>query len=222
MIKRLPPIFAAARFKMPAEALPAVVFVMDRQREAEADTIIAENDRRDVKIEHFGRWWVECANIGILSTMSGEDEYTLWVWGKRSGPQKPFALHTADLKADVYERLTDWQKVAAATYIRGALVLASYTAQAADVSVLTGERKSPVSFTREGDTLRYARVTDLQTASGLIRQRAYEPPAETSGIRMREHDVRGHWRTFSTGARIWVRAHKRGDPDLGRVTRVIA
>ena len=218
---KLPPIFADARFKMPAQTLPAVVFVMDRQREAEADAIIAENNHRDVKIEHFGRWWVECDNIGILSTMTGEDEHTLWVWGKRSGPQKPFVLHTTDLVADTYGRFSDWQKVAAAAYIRGALVLASYTEQSADVSVLTGERKPPVSFAREGDSLRYARITDLCTASGLIRQRGYEPPSEPSGIRLREHDVRGHWRTFSTGVRVWVRAHKRGDPSLGRVTRVI-
>ena len=222
MTRNLPPIFAKARFQMPADMLPAVVFQMSREREAEADRIIAENDERDTRIEHFGRWWVECRDMAILATLTDETEHALTVWGRRSGRQAPFKFCDSDLSADAYhQRFTDWQKLAIAQYVRAALVLASYTEAQADVSVLTGTRKSPGAWERQGDSLRYVPVQSLRTLSGLHRVRDYARPDEPSGIRMREHDVRGHWRTYSTGIRVWVRAHKRGDAELGRVTRVI-
>lgn len=40
-------------------------------------------------------------------------------------------------------------------------------------------------------------------------------------IRRRRHAVRGHWRTYPSGARVWVDAHERGDADLGRSSRVV-
>lgn len=207
---------------MPADMLPAVLFQMTREREAEADRIIAENDRRDTRIEHFGRWWVESHHLGILSVLTDETEHALTVWGKRSGRQAPFRFCDGDLSADAYhQRFADWQKLAIAQYVRAALVLASYTETPADVSVLTGTRNTPGAWERQGDSLRYVPVQSLRTLSGLHRTRDYARPEDPSGIRMREHDVRGHWRTYSTGVRVWVRAHKRGDAAIGRVTRVI-
>lgn len=35
----------------------------------------------------------------------------------------------------------------------------------------------------------------------------------------REHEVRGHVRTYKSGRKIWVRDHKRGDANLGRVDK---
>lgn len=220
MTRKLPPIFAKARFTMPPASLPSVIFVMSKDMDDEAGVIVERLDRQDVQIEHFGRWWVEYDHTAILATLTSEREHTLMAWGKRSGRQKPFVLHDDDLHADTYARFDDMQKLVAAIYMRAAVLLASYTAATADVSVLTGMRKSPAAWEREGDTLRYAPVTDIRSVSGLTRP--YERPAEPSGIRMREHDVRGHWRTFPSGVRVWVRPHKRGDADLGRVTRVIA
>lgn len=222
MNRNLPPIFAKARFQMPNDMLPAVVFQMSREREAEADRIIAENDERDTRIEHFGRWWVESQHLGILSVLTDETEHALTVWGKRSGRQPAFRFQDSDLSADAYhQRFTDWQKLAIAQYVRAALVLASYTEAPADVSVLTGTRNAPGAWERQGDSLRYVPVHSLRTLSGLHRARDYQRPDEQSGIRMREHDVRGHWRTYSTGVRVWVRPHKRGDAEIGCVTRVI-
>ncbi len=222
MNSKLPPIFANARFKMPTDMLPAVVFHMTRDREAVADRIIAENDRRDTRIEHFGRWWVESQHIGILSVLTDETEHALTVWGKRSGRQQAFQFRDSDLSADAYhQRFADWQKLAIAQYVRAALVLASYTERSADMSALTGTRNAPGAWERQGDSMRYVPVHSLRTLSGIHRARDYERPDEPSGIRMREHDVRGHWRTYSTGVRVWVRSHKRGDPEIGRVTRVI-
>lgn len=35
-----------------------------------------------------------------------------------------------------------------------------------------------------------------------------------SGVKMPEHEVRGHWRRLRSGHTVFVRAHKRGDPSI--------
>lgn len=86
-------------------------------------------------------------------------------------------------------------------------------------SVDTGMRLKPSAFIRVGDTVRYEAITDI--AAHSINSRTYTKPEEPSGIRKKEHDVRGHWRHYPSGAKVWVRAHRRGDPSLGSVTKVI-
>ena len=45
------------------------------------------------------------------------------------------------------------------------------------------------------------------------------PAEEGYSTPRREHDVRGYTRTLKGGRTIWVRAHKRGDRELGRVEK---
>lgn len=219
--RALPPIFAKHRFGLPPKLRPGVVFCVSREMDEEAYALARELDGKNTPSEHFGCWWVECDNLGILACIVGDTAYALHVYGKRSGPQPPFVFDTSALNDPTWNDLSDWQKVAAATYIRAAILFAEYTRREADVSVNTLSRNKPSAFIREGDTMRYAPLTSFASASGLHRQRDYERPDEPSGIRMREHDVRGHWRTFSSGVRVWVRPHKRGDAGLGRVQRVV-
>lgn len=40
---------------------------------------------------------------------------------------------------------------------------------------------------------------------------------QKTGIKMRWHQCRGHWRNHPSGKRVWVRAHYRGDKTIGRV-----
>lgn len=35
----------------------------------------------------------------------------------------------------------------------------------------------------------------------------------------RQHSVRGHWRKYQDGRRVWINAHLRGDPKLGVITK---
>jgi len=35
----------------------------------------------------------------------------------------------------------------------------------------------------------------------------------------RQHSVRGHWRRYKTGERVWINSHLRGDPKLGTITK---
>ena len=49
--------------------------------------------------------------------------------------------------------------------------------------------------------------------TGLLDQTGGEGPSK------RLHDVRGHWRTYRSGKRVWIRAHLRGDESLGIVQK---
>lgn len=64
---------------------------------------------------------------------------------------------------------------------------------------------------RRGDTVRYVRAP-------LVRLPPQARDVQTDEIiRRREHAVRGHWRILRSGARVWVRSHRRGDDALGTV-----
>lgn len=69
----------------------------------------------------------------------------------------------------------------------------------------------PVLWVPKGDTLRYARAR-LERVPVQARDLQRDEV-----IRKREHEVRSHYRTLRSGARVKVRAHTRGDPALGRV-----
>jgi hypothetical protein len=73
-----------------------------------------------------------------------------------------------------------------------------------------------IAAERVGDTVRYVPLTQETYTRTRDEMHSDEP-----AYRKREHDVRGHWRTYRSGRRVWVREHTRGDASLGRVTRVI-
>jgi hypothetical protein len=85
-------------------------------------------------------------------------------------------------------------------------------------SVFTGQRNKASIYYRQGDTVRWKRIWDANKLPSPIYQK---PEPGASGIRKREHDVIGHWRTYKSGARVFVKPHKRGDPSLGRVTKLL-
>lgn len=103
------------------------------------------------------------------------------------------------------------------------------TEQRADPSAPVGLRmKGARAYEKAEDCVRYARLHDLRSLAGLAHNAPQAAPdlqepadPDGSGIRKRDHAVRGHWRTYRNGARVWVQAHRRGDPELGSVTRVI-
>lgn len=57
---------------------------------------------------------------------------------------------------------------------------------------------------------------DLPKAKGVTML----PAPYIEGASRRQHEVRGHWRLYrTTGKRVWVRAHKRGDAKLGVISK---
>jgi len=220
MTRRLPPIFAKHRFKVPKDRQPNILFCVTPEMDREADEAVREMDERDTIIDHFSAWWVEYKDAAVLAQIVGDTEYRLQCFNRRSGVDAPFVLNTDMLTAEVWP-LSDMQKISAALYIRAAILLRIYTEREREVSVNTLTRNTPRAFQRQGDSLKFAPLESLASVAGQSRQRGYVRPFQASGIQMREHDVRGHWRTYASGVRVWVRPHKRGDADLGRVQRVI-
>jgi hypothetical protein len=41
----------------------------------------------------------------------------------------------------------------------------------------------------------------------------------TDRLPSRQHDVRGHFRRLSSGRRVWIHAHVRGDPSIGIISK---
>jgi hypothetical protein len=73
-----------------------------------------------------------------------------------------------------------------------------------------------------GDTFRYERL------SVAMVKKLYVPLAEPAlnldqdgpAYHKRQHEVIGHWRQYRSGRRVFIHAHKRGDPELGVVTKI--
>ena len=58
---------------------------------------------------------------------------------------------------------------------------------------------------------------DLPKFHGItITPKGFGAMNETS---RRQHSVRGHWRRYRDGRRVWITAHLRGDPKLGIITK---
>lgn len=212
-MRDLPPIFAKVRFRLPKADVPAVLFRFTKAHIDEARASIASLTG-EIPLYTYAHCWLETPYLGILAYAPDETRVHVRSWNRDGKHPTSFSF------SDFTERgLSDLETIVKAQYFQAAYTLHLYTERAAEVSANTSTRNAPSAYAREGDTLKFARMADLASAAGQAR--GYERPAEPSGIRMREHDVRGHWRTFRSGVRVWVRPHKRGDAELGRVTRVV-
>lgn len=68
---------------------------------------------------------------------------------------------------------------------------------------------------RIGDTMRYQRVYDY----GNVTRGKAGPLGHTRAEPI-EHSVRGFWRQFKNGNKVWVRPHTRGNPEVGHLTTI--
>ena len=79
-------------------------------------------------------------------------------------------------------------------------------------------------FEQRGDTTHYKKLRP-RAAERFLRasiEDAVERGRTSRSIysRRREHDVREHWRTYKSGKQVLVKSHKRGDPHVGRASKV--
>jgi hypothetical protein len=214
---KLPPIFAKNRFSIPKDKQPPVIIrlalddvnmAIEYIRKAPAD--------QNLNLNIWPHVWLEGPHVGMLVITHNEDSSTVYCWTDRY--KKP-TKHV--FTGDMNEEGDEIFKVTKAMFYQVMVALHLLTEEEAEVSVNTKTRNKPRFWLREKDGIRYAPISLLASTSRQNAQRGYVPPEQPSGIKMREHDVRGHWRTYSSGVRVWVRSHKRGDPELGCVTRVI-
>jgi hypothetical protein len=77
-------------------------------------------------------------------------------------------------------------------------------------------------YGKVGDTFRYERISlDEVRRHAVFTANGKRPDEDSKSMyHKRQHDVAGHWRQYKSGKRVFVRAHKRGDPTLGIVTKV--
>jgi hypothetical protein len=214
--RKLPPIFGKARSHIARSDTPAVLFQFSKEHIDAARKQIADL-KDEVPLFTYAHCWMETPFLGILAYCPDDQRVNVRAWNRNGKLVGNFSF------CEFTDRgLTDLETVIKAQYFQAAFTLHIHTESAAEVSVNTLSRNAPRAYRKEGNTLRFVPIADLATAAGHARQRDYVRPDEPSGIRMREHDVRGHWRTFPSGARVWVKPHRRGDPELGRVTRVVS
>jgi len=214
-MNRLPPIYAKVRFRIAKADTPPVLFQFSKDHIDEARATIAALTE-EIPLYTYAHCWMETPWLGILAYCPDEKRVHVRSWNRDGKHPTSFWFRDFTEKG-----LSDLETIVKAQYFQAAYTLHTYTERAAEVSVNTLSRNAPSAYRREGDTLRFARIDDLASAAGQARQRGYERPAEPSGIRMRDHAVRGHWRTFPSGVRVWVRPHRRGDASIGTVTRVV-
>ncbi len=82
-----------------------------------------------------------------------------------------------------------------------------------------GNRKPTVFMERVGDTIRFQTVRFQSIAHKRIHGER-EPKSGEPSHHKRQHEVIGHYRHYKSSKVAFIRAHKRGDPTLGIITKV--
>jgi hypothetical protein len=217
MKRELPPIFTRVRFQIPKNLTPPVLAVVSLENINEARKIIHDMPlHEEFPLMLWHHCWVETPYLGMLCISEENETSRVIAWNTRDKNPTKWTFTGFDT-----DNLNDLGKIIKAQFYQAAVSLHLYTNHETEVSVNTRTRNAPFAYLRQGDTLRFARAESLASAAGHARHRDYQRPEQHSGIRVREHEVRGYWRTYASGVRVWVRPHKRGNADLGRVTRII-
>lgn len=219
----LPKIFSAARLKIPASELPSVVFVMTPGNVDQAGDLIKTYSPSLPPIETFGNWWIETDvfALSVIYEPSAHAQITIW-WRQplgKKGRTFKIALPVSDLT--FHEFSDDKNSLFIKFYFYACIVVAHYATELRKETYNKGAKRYPSFFQRQSDTLRYSTLSDLGKSVLHTLKQPSEMPSERSSIRMREHDVRGYTRTLPSGRVVPVRPYRRGDPALGRATRVI-
>lgn len=229
---KLPPVFHKVRLRLPKDDVPPVV-INCRGCSFPSMEEVAKSFSGDdrVPLELFERVWFEFDDAALyaraVEDQVEEGNVTTFIlsvfdtkgkkWdGFRVNLMQP-SLSLAGLDGDLLQA----RKLIIAEFIAVSHHLWKISNEPAPASINTLTRNQPAAFIRIGDTLRYEKASSLRSRAGQEAQRCYDPPSDPSGIKKRDHAVRGHWRTYKSGVKVWVKSHRRGDPELGTVTRVL-
>jgi hypothetical protein len=220
---KLPKVFAQNRFNLKSQ--PTVVLSFKDPLVASRVELdyLRESIHTSNKISVWNCWWFEQASYGVLVQSKKCD--TLFELSKTTtvrafyGKGRSKELVMADIISDpsAYDEIFNQVML---DVLWTAVHVTQLVEQAqAHSSVQSGLKPAPrlESYERVRDTLRFAPF-DLLARRTVRRP---EEKGEPTGIRKREHEVRGHWRHYPSGNKVWIRSHTRGDPDLGTVTRVL-
>ena len=235
---KLPPLFAKNRFSLPRGKRPPIVIhlpnpenkmiALDEVRKTLTDPETGKV--RGYLLNSFPTVWYELEKeLAMLVEVKGLNVHStaFVVTITPYGPRGPDDLkskmignpHDMNEIIGLEEDHEGVKKAMFTLWVQAAFAVACEAEVLSHPSIVTGLRLNPIKqWEQQGETLRYVPLSSLRAT---VRNPDYQPPEEPSGIRKCEHDVRGHWRHYPSGARVWVRSHKRGDPELGTTTRII-
>lgn len=199
--------------------LPTIVFYFD------GDFLYRQNQKpRNKKIKEidmYGWFWFETDVTANFCSYNG-DTFILRVITMRIDKEGDFMKWAVDLHQD---RIDESRSLLPPNLndelsrIMFGMMLLTRARNKKSRSILTMNRNKVSVFYKSGDAVNFTRLMD----PNKLPDPNYEPPEPgSSGIKKKEHEVIGHWRTYKSGVRVWVKAHKRGDPSLGTVTKVIS
>lgn len=243
---KLPLIFDHVRFKLPEARRPNVVINMQRDPFDIVNEWLdaADDEHYTLEISFWRRFWLEIPYrdsakkaYGMLCEVLSEDlqnfeSMRVTVYNSSYENRGQFMV------GEYFAKLIDESDPIAVAY-SGLCSSLSYTLhylnvreryeKGSDDSIASAQRKNKVEYhAQAGDTIRYIRVNTDEVRKARIQARTKHTQPEVvevadkegPGHHKRQHDVAGHWRTYKSGKRVFVRAHQRGDPALGTVIRV--
>lgn len=163
--------------------------------------------------EHF---WAETDKWGAACVFEPDDQIIYMAVFDRKGKGVTAFTHGVG-ESDLYstDHLNQYQE----TVLKATLYMMHLVTESADSkkSVFTGQKNKCSLYELSQDEVKYVSV---RKPKRIPSDEYVAPEAGSSGIKMREHDVHGHWRHYKNGAKVWVRPHKRGDPNLGKITKI--
>lgn len=237
---KLPEIYADARFHIPPSQRPGVLVELDHDAFGIVSSRVEDTIRRDgdyaMELHFWKNFWLELVYgptrtpLALHCVLLDEDQPdfgNLYVaaYNRRAEIVGRFLLRdhwmmdrpNATKEEVAYEGFS-----ACIAYTLHYLTLRGNEER--DGSGQPNTKGNRISYYgKVGDTFRYEHIDLAEVRRYAVYATNGKRPDEDSKSagHKRQHDVSGHWRQYKSGKRVFVRAHKRGDPSLGTVTRVI-
>lgn len=213
---RLPPIFTKLLKKVQNKKDPPHIII-----NVDYNQVKREHERDPIYgfVEFYSTFWIEVFNEGFLCNFDSET-FTLLIghFNKDAEAVELFSHKVDQDSLNSREFLPKHQRSSLDLVLVIMGILTKHRA-GKKTSVFTASRNKGSVFYAEGDVTKFKRIFDFKKLPAPEYKR---PEPGSSGIRKKEHDVIGHWRHYPSGAKVWVKPHKRGDPSLGRVTSVFS
>jgi hypothetical protein len=210
-----PIIFSRANIKFPSEFKPSVLIAFDYQYLAKLNNKQKEPIN---EIEFYDFFWFETDVMGALCSFTPEDQNLFVVKFNAAGETiGRFEKNVAEKAVNSYDSMSVDDKMCI-TQIMFGLYLMTQARLKKRQSVFTAQRNKASVYYREGDVVKWKRIFNM---SRLPSPEYCRPEPGSSGIKKKQHDVIGHYRRYKNGAKVWVNPHKRGNPELGIVTKLI-
>lgn len=219
MTEKLPKRFRRLKLSIPANKRPDVLFF---GLEDEFNSAIAawNSDGFQYYDIVFESIWFEVSNpnAALLIHCISEEEFEVWYYYPNNDKATKYRFSIYDGGG-----ITDMDQGKIYEGAIACLVAVSNLSKLSfDVVRKFPARGDAPPVMVKGDGYTYSSLKEFSKAHKVEHQEPLKQAVLISAnVRVRNHPVRGHWRTLKSGRLVWVRAHRRGDASLGVITRVV-